>query len=409
MLGFDTSTAATSACVLRADGEAFEVVPAAGAARAAARARRASCMPAIADVLERGGLDWARARRDRRRGRARARSPGLRIGVATARALAHAHGAAAAAGVVARGAGRRHRRPGCGCPLIDARRGEVFAALYRDDEERWAPWRRPRSEVAERLRAAELDPAGGRGRLGTISGRTRGGRRPRGARRIAGARGARAARLPARRSRAVRRSRGGAARLPAPSRRQAPTDDTETIEIRRLTYADLPQVIAIERRAFPTPWSLAMFVLELSKPSGICLAARRATGAVGYLVCSRYDTVWHLMNVAVDDRRAARGHREHADRAAVRRWPTGRASSTRSRCAVERRGDRALRAVRLPGRRPPARLLPRQPRGRRDHVAHGPGGPVAPQRPGLILGDRDELRRHLRGARHARRARSART
>ena len=45
------------------------------------------------------------------------------------------------------------------------------------------------------------------------------------------------------------------------------------IEVRRLAYADLPQVVAIERRAFPTPWSLAMFVLELSKPSGVCLAA----------------------------------------------------------------------------------------------------------------------------------------
>jgi len=74
------------------------------------------------------------------------------------------------------------------------------------------------------------------------------------------------------------------------------------LEIRRLTYADLPQVIAIERRAFPTPWSLAMFVLELSKPSGICLAALRGGRIVGYLVCSRYDTVWHLMNVAVDER-----------------------------------------------------------------------------------------------------------
>ncbi len=72
------------------------------------------------------------------------------------------------------------------------------------------------------------------------------------------------------------------------------------LEIRRLTYADLPQVIAIERRAFPTPWSLAMFVLELSKPSGICLAALLDDELVGYLVCSRYDTVWHVMNVAVD-------------------------------------------------------------------------------------------------------------
>jgi [ribosomal protein S18]-alanine N-acetyltransferase len=72
------------------------------------------------------------------------------------------------------------------------------------------------------------------------------------------------------------------------------------LDIRRLTYADLPQVIAIERRAFPTPWSLAMFVLELSKPAGICLAAFREGRIVGYMVCSRYDTVWHLMNIAVE-------------------------------------------------------------------------------------------------------------
>jgi ribosomal-protein-alanine N-acetyltransferase len=70
--------------------------------------------------------------------------------------------------------------------------------------------------------------------------------------------------------------------------------------IRRLIYADLPHVIAIERRSFPTPWSLAMFVLELSKASGICLAALEGDELVGYCVCSRYDTVWHLMNIAVD-------------------------------------------------------------------------------------------------------------
>jgi ribosomal-protein-alanine N-acetyltransferase len=73
-----------------------------------------------------------------------------------------------------------------------------------------------------------------------------------------------------------------------------------SVEIRALTYADLPRVIAIERRAFPTPWSLAMFVLELSKSSGICLAAVHDGRLVGYLICSRYDTVWHVMNVAVD-------------------------------------------------------------------------------------------------------------
>jgi ribosomal-protein-alanine N-acetyltransferase len=83
--------------------------------------------------------------------------------------------------------------------------------------------------------------------------------------------------------------------------------DSTPLTIRRLAYADLPQVIAIERRSFPTPWSLAMFVLELSKPSGICLAATRGERLVGYCVCSRYDTVWHVMNVSVDPTERRRG------------------------------------------------------------------------------------------------------
>ena len=78
--------------------------------------------------------------------------------------------------------------------------------------------------------------------------------------------------------------------------------------IRPLSYADLPQVIAIERRTFTTPWSLAMFVLELSKSSGLCLAATGSGGELlGYLICSRFDTVWHLMNVAVDPSQRRRG------------------------------------------------------------------------------------------------------
>jgi len=94
-----------------------------------------------------------------------------------------------------------------------------------------------------------------------------------------------------------------------------PADLPSQVEVRPLVYSDLPEVLAIERRVFPTPWSLAMFVLELSKQTGICLAATeqapsregaidRGSAAerrlVGYLICSRYDTVWHVMNVAVD-------------------------------------------------------------------------------------------------------------
>ncbi|HEX3433561.1 MAG TPA: ribosomal protein S18-alanine N-acetyltransferase [Solirubrobacteraceae bacterium] len=105
-------------------------------------------------------------------------------------------------------------------------------------------------------------------------------------------------------------------------RSSAPASSSEAdalVHIRPLVYPDLPEVLAVERRVFPTPWSLAMFVLELSKQTGICLAATEpvelAPGAagpggerlVGYLICSRYDTVWHVMNVAVDLHRQRMG------------------------------------------------------------------------------------------------------
>ena len=78
------------------------------------------------------------------------------------------------------------------------------------------------------------------------------------------------------------------------------------LTIRALTYGDLPDVIAVERRSFPAPWSLAMFVLELSKPSSVCVGAWHDGELIGYLICSRYHTVWHLMNIAVrDDHRRA--------------------------------------------------------------------------------------------------------
>ncbi len=70
-----------------------------------------------------------------------------------------------------------------------------------------------------------------------------------------------------------------------------PRTNAAAARIRRLAYADLPSVLSIERRSFPAPWSLAMFVLELSKPSGVCLAAELPGGMAGYLVCSRYADV----------------------------------------------------------------------------------------------------------------------
>ena len=147
-----------------------------------------------------------------------------------------------------------------------------------------------------------------------------------------------------------------------------PSDLTQEVRVRRLAYSDLPAVIAIERRSFPTPWSLAMFVLELSKPSGICLAASAGDELLGYVVCSRYDQVWHLMNIAVAPEQRRGGV---AGRLLRRLF-----EEARGELPVHARGprlqppgDRDVRTLRLPLRRRPPSLLPRQRRGRADHVA----------------------------------------
>jgi ribosomal-protein-alanine N-acetyltransferase len=138
----------------------------------------------------------------------------------------------------------------------------------------------------------------------------------------------------------------------APALRGA--EGAPAIRIRPLTYPDLPQVLAIERRVFPTPWSLAMFVLELSKQTGICLAATEPVDTpsgssiageldrlVGYLICSRYDTVWHVMNVAVDS------HRQRSGIASQLLWELyARVDDDQARYTLEVRRSNAV-AIRL--------------------------------------------------------------
>jgi tRNA threonylcarbamoyladenosine biosynthesis protein TsaB len=156
LLGIDTSSAASAACVLRADGEAFEADP--PPARLASRpGHAAELMPAIARCLERAGLDWSELQAIAV-GIGPGAFTGLRIGLATARALAQAHGAelrpvsslaALAAGIPASSS----------LPVIDARRGEVFAALYEEGEERWEPFAAAPEDLAERVSRAGLCPS----------------------------------------------------------------------------------------------------------------------------------------------------------------------------------------------------------------------------------------------------------
>ena len=163
VLGLDTSTPASAACVLRADGEAFEVVPAVeelGAPPAHSR----DLLVRVADAMERAELSFEELTAVAV-GTGPGSFTGLRVGIATARGLAAAHDlelrpvsslAALAAGIDA------PER----LPLIDARRGEVFAALHGVDGQRWPPFAASPEEVAERVRADGANPlAAGDGSL----------------------------------------------------------------------------------------------------------------------------------------------------------------------------------------------------------------------------------------------------
>ena len=82
-----------------------------------------------------------------------------------------------------------------------------------------------------------------------------------------------------------------------------------TVELRRLTLADLGDIERIERAAYPTPWSRSMFAGERAKPSSISLSAFDAVDVrlLGYLMISRYVDAWHVMNVAVEPGLRRRG------------------------------------------------------------------------------------------------------
>ncbi len=160
LLGIDTATAASAACVLRADGEAFEVEP--PPERLTQRpGHAAELMPAIAARLEDAGLDWGDLDAIAV-GVGPGMFTGLRIGVATARGLASATGAelrpvSSLAALAERVGGPEPETPSLA--VLDARRDEVFAALYAGDgTTAWEPFVASPEAVAERLRADALAP-----------------------------------------------------------------------------------------------------------------------------------------------------------------------------------------------------------------------------------------------------------
>lgn len=139
LLAFDTATAATAVALDRGDGAVFETRHDPTSGERPGHATR--LLGLIEDALAAAGVQPAEVRRVAV-GTGPGSYTGLRIGVATARALAQAHGVQLVgvstlrtlAEAAAERAGRAAR-----LAVLDARRGEAFAAAWRDGEELLAP------------------------------------------------------------------------------------------------------------------------------------------------------------------------------------------------------------------------------------------------------------------------------
>lgn len=157
LVGFDTSMPVTAACVIPDGGEPVCTLPAGADLLRRAPEHSAELLPVLAGLLERAGSGW-----DDVRAIAVGVGPGtftgLRIGVSTARGLAQGLGVplhpvssleALAAGLASSAAPGRPL-----LPLIDAKRRQVFAALYRAGEpleREWGPLALGRDELLARI------------------------------------------------------------------------------------------------------------------------------------------------------------------------------------------------------------------------------------------------------------------
>ena len=167
LVAFDTSMPVTAACVVREDGQAFVSEPPSTERLLGSPDHSAELLPLLGELLRAAGRDWPDVG-SIAVGVGPGTFTGLRIGIATARGLAQALdvGLHPVSSLEALAEGMRAAAaPGRALvPLIDAKRNQVFASLFRATggsgplRREWGPLALPGEELVASLSSAGHAP-----------------------------------------------------------------------------------------------------------------------------------------------------------------------------------------------------------------------------------------------------------
>lgn len=89
-----------------------------------------------------------------------------------------------------------------------------------------------------------------------------------------------------------------------PEQRRDAAADGKIVE---MTYADLDDVLAIEREAFSDAWDRDSFRSDIDSPHVMALAIHKMGHCAGYLCCIALDDYGYIANIAVDRRYRSQG------------------------------------------------------------------------------------------------------
>jgi ribosomal-protein-alanine N-acetyltransferase len=78
-----------------------------------------------------------------------------------------------------------------------------------------------------------------------------------------------------------------------------PADLISKVTVEPMTFRDLEQVTAIERKCFHRPWKPGGFRTELQRKPSRCLVVRQGWSVLGYIIFWLLPPEIHILNIAV--------------------------------------------------------------------------------------------------------------